>query len=80
MSEENKDEGARDPMKIFLEEALEKQRNVMTDNFAQILQQLPTYRASTYNNHSGGATPFKVHANFVVPIFEGYIDAEVVDK
>jgi hypothetical protein len=34
MGEEKKDEGARDPIKILLEEALEKKRNAMTDNFA----------------------------------------------
>ena len=60
MVEENKDEGAGDNIKILLEEALEKQRNVMMDNFAQILQRLPTYDASASNNHSRGATPFKV--------------------
>jgi len=38
MGEENKDEGARDRIKILLEEALEKQRNTMMDKFAQILQ------------------------------------------
>jgi hypothetical protein len=38
MGEENKDEGAGDPMKLLFEEALEKQRNAMMDNFAQILQ------------------------------------------
>ena len=34
MAEENKEEGAGDPIKILLEEALEKQRNMMMDNFA----------------------------------------------
>ena len=38
MGDDKKDEGVEDPIKIFLEEALEKQRNVMIDNFAQILQ------------------------------------------
>jgi hypothetical protein len=38
MGDEKKDEGARYPIKIFLEEALEKKRNAMMDNFAQILQ------------------------------------------
>ena len=38
MAEENKDEGVGYPIKILLEEALEKQRNAMMDNFAQILQ------------------------------------------
>jgi hypothetical protein len=34
MGDENKYEGAGDPIKIFLKEALEKQRNMMMDNFA----------------------------------------------
>ena len=42
MGDEKKDEGVGDPIKIFLKEALEKQRNTMMDNFAQILQRLPT--------------------------------------
>ena len=80
MGDEKKDEGAGDPIKIFLEEALEKKRNVMMDNFAQILQRLPTSSASTSSSHSGGATPFKVQVNFDIPIFEGKIDVDVVDK
>ena len=60
MGDEKKDEGAGDPIKILLEEALEKQRNAMMDDFAQILQRLPTGGASTFSSHSGGATPFKV--------------------
>jgi hypothetical protein len=38
MGDENKDEGVGDPIKMLVEEALEKQRNTMMDNFAQILQ------------------------------------------
>ena len=34
MGEENKYEGARDPIKILLKEALEKQRNAMMDKFS----------------------------------------------
>jgi hypothetical protein len=34
MGEEKKDEGVGDPIKMLLEEALEKQRNTMMDNFA----------------------------------------------
>ena len=79
MGDEKKDEGARDPIKIFLKEALEKQRNAMMDNFAQILQRLPTGGASTSSSHSRGVTPFKVQVNFDIPIFEGQIDADVVD-
>ena len=78
MAGENKDEGAGYPIKILLEEALEKQRNVMMDNFAQILQWLPISGASAYNSHSGRATPFKVQVNFDIPIFEVQIDADIV--
>jgi hypothetical protein len=80
MGEEKKDEGAGDPIKMLLEEALEKQRNAMMDNFAQILQRIPTGGASTSRSHSGGATPFKVQVNFDIPIFDGQIDADVVDR
>ena len=80
MAEEKKDEGVGDPIKIFLEEALEKQRNAMMDNFAQILQQLPTVGAYASNSHSEGATPFKVQFNFDILVFEGQIDADVIDR
>ena len=80
MGDEKKDEGAGDSIKILLEEALEKQRNAMMDKFAQILQRLPTSGASASGSHSGGATPFKVQVNFDIPIFEGQIDADVVDR
>ena len=69
-----------DPIKLLLKEALEKQRNAMMENFAQILQRLPTDSASTSNNHSGGGTHFKVQVNFDIPIFEGKIDVDVVDR
>ena len=74
MAEEKKDEGAGYPIKIFLEEALKKQRNVMMDNFSQILQRLPIDDTSASSSHSGGATPFKVQVNFYTPIIEGQID------
>ena len=63
MGDEKKDEGTEDPIKILLE-ALEKQRNAMMDNFAQILQRLPTGGASAYSSHSRGVAPFKVQVNF----------------
>ena len=52
----------------------------MMDNFAQILQQIPTYDAFASNNHSGGATPLKVQVKFEIPVFEGQIDADVIDR
>ena len=48
MVDENKDEGSGYPIKIFLEEALKKQRNMMMNNFAQILQRLPTGNGSAF--------------------------------
>ena len=51
----------------------------MMDNFAQILQWLPTGGAYTSSKHSGGVTPFKVQVNFDIPIFEVKIDSYVVD-
>eukprot|EP00253_Pinus_taeda_P036114 PITA_36114 len=80
MVDEKKDEGAGDPIKILLEEALKRQRNVMMDSFAQILQKLPRGDASTSNNYSGNATLFKVQVNFEIPIFVGQIDIDAVDK
>jgi hypothetical protein len=52
----------------------------MMDNFSQILQWMPIGDTSTSNSHSGGATPFKVQVNFDISIFEGQIDADVVDR
>jgi hypothetical protein len=49
----------------------------MMDSFTQNLRRLPTGDASSSN---GGAAPFKVKINFDIPIFEGQIDSDVVDK
>ena len=49
----------------------------MMDSFLQILWRLPTGDASSSN---GGAAPFKVQINFNIPIFEGQIDVDVVEK
>jgi hypothetical protein len=49
----------------------------MMDSFTQILWRLPTGDATS---SSRGATPFKVQINFDIPIFEGQIDTDVVDK
>ena len=77
MAGEKKDDGTGDPFKLLIEEALTQQRNEMMDSFAQILRRLPTGEASSSN---GGTTPFKVQINFDIPIFEGQIDADAVDK
>jgi hypothetical protein len=74
---EKKYDGTGDPFKLLIEESLTQQRNEMMDSFAQILRRLPTGDASSSN---GGAAPFKVQINFDIPIFEGQIDIDVVDK
>jgi hypothetical protein len=77
MEGENKYDGTRNPFKLLIEEALTQQRNEMMDSFAQILQRLPIGDASF---SSGGTAPLKVQINFNIPIFEGHIDADDVDK
>ena len=52
----------------------------MMDNFSQILQRLPTSSASTSSNHFAGVTPFKVQVNFDIPLFEGQIDVDAIDR
>jgi len=52
----------------------------MMDNFSQILQRLPKGDTSASNNNSENATPFKVQVNFEIPIFEGQIDVDAIDK
>jgi len=52
----------------------------MMDNFAQILQRLPRGDASASNSYSRNTTPFKVQVNYEIPIFEGQIDANAIDK
>ena len=49
----------------------------MMDKFSQILQRLPTGEASSSSGH---ATLFKVQVNFHIPLFEGPIYVDVVDK
>ena len=80
MGDEKQDNGIEYPIKMVLEEALEKQRNAMMDNFAQILQRLPTGGTSASSIHFGGATPFKVQVNFDIPIFDGRICVDNVDR
>jgi hypothetical protein len=61
MVEEKRDEGAKDPIKLFLVEALVQQRNEMLENFSQILQRFPTI-ASTFSSssHFEDVAPLKV--------------------
>ena len=52
----------------------------MMNNFSQILQRLPVDGPSTSSSHSGGEKNFKVQVNFNIPIFEGQIDEDVIDR
>jgi hypothetical protein len=53
----------------------------MMENFSHILQRLPIKtHASSSRGHFGGTLPFKVQVNFDIPIFEGQIDADALEK
>jgi hypothetical protein len=81
MAEEKKNDGADDPINMLLEQALTRQRDEMMENFSHILQCLPIEtRAYSSSDHFGSTSPFKVQVNFDIPIFEGQIDAEALDK
>ena len=81
MAEEKRDDGAGDPIKSLLEEALERQRNVMMDSFAQILLRIPAVAsASSMSSPFGDANPFKAHANFDIHLLEGNINANALDN
>jgi hypothetical protein len=81
MEEENKNDGANDPINLLLEQALTRQRDEMMENFSHILQCLPIETgAYSSNNHFGSTSPFKVQVNFDIPIFEGQIDVDAIDK
>jgi hypothetical protein len=54
-----------------------QQRNEMMVIFTQILRRIPT--CDVYSS-SEGTTPFKVKIKFDIPLFEGHIDADDVEK
>ena len=81
MVEEKKKDGAEDSIHLLLEQALTRQRDEMMENFADILQRLLIAAGtSSSSHHFGGTSPFKVQVNFDIPIFEGQIDADALDK
>jgi hypothetical protein len=73
--------GEGDCINMFLEQALRRQRDEMMDNFAHILQHLLIATGSSSSSgHFGETSPFKVQVNFDIPIFEGQIDVEALEK
>jgi hypothetical protein len=55
--------------------------DVMIKNFSHILQRPPIATdTSSSNNYFGSTSPFKVHVNFDITIFEGQIDVDALDK
>jgi hypothetical protein len=81
MEKENKNDSEDDPINLLLEQALMRQRDEMMENFAHILQRMSiASSASSSSGHFGGTSPFKVQVNFDIPVFEGQIDAEALEK
>jgi hypothetical protein len=53
----------------------------MMENFSHIVQHMSIKTcASSSSRHFGGTTHFKVQVNFDIPIFEGQIDADSLEK
>jgi hypothetical protein len=53
----------------------------MMENFSHILQCLPIETgAYSSKNHFGRTSPFKARVNFDIPVFEGQIDADALEK
>jgi hypothetical protein len=81
MEKEKKNDGADDPINLLLEQALTRQRDEMMENFSHILQCLSiAIGAYSSSDHFGSTSPFKVQVNFDIPVFEGRIDVEALDK
>ena len=53
----------------------------MMENFSHILQCLPIEKGTSSSiGHFGGTSPLKVQFNFDIPIFEGQIDVDALEK
>jgi len=69
---EKKDKEVGDPFKILLKETLKRQRNEMIDNF----RDPSAGETSSSSSHFEGIVPY----NFDIPIFEGQIDVDALDR
>ena len=80
MVEEKINDGAEDPIKSLLKEALAWQRDDMMDSFVDILLRMPTMGNSPWTRKClGDETPFKVQVDFDIPLFQGQIVANSLD-
>jgi hypothetical protein len=81
MVEEKKNVEPEDSIHLLLEQALTRQRDETMENFSHIIQCLPI-AVGVYSliGHFGGTSSFKVQVNFYIPIFEGQIDADSIEK
>jgi hypothetical protein len=80
-SEENKNGREEDFINMLLVQALVRHRDEMMENFSHILQRLPiATKTSSSRNHFGVTSPFKVHVNFNILVFEGQIDVDALKK
>ena len=58
-----------------------RQRDKMMENFSHILQCLPiTSNSSSSRDHFGATLDFKVIVNLDIPVFEGKIDGDALEK
>jgi hypothetical protein len=78
---EKKNDREKYYINMLCEQALARQKDKMMENCAHVLQCLPIATgASSSRCHFGGTSPFKVQVNFDIPIFEGQIDADSLEK
>jgi hypothetical protein len=81
MAAEKKNDGAKDSINLLLEIALAQQRDKMMENFTHILQHLPIATdTSSSSDLFGGTSSFKVQVSYDIPVFEGQIDANALEK
>jgi hypothetical protein len=52
----------------------------MIYNYAQIIRRFPIGDKYSLSIHFGGVSPSMIQINFDIPLYEGQIDVDVVDK
>jgi hypothetical protein len=81
MAEEKKNDREKDSNNLLLEQFVMQLRDKMMENFPRILQCMSlTVGASSSTNHFGATSPFNVQVNFDIPLFEGQMDEDSLEK